>query len=159
MSIWCEKTTFSLNGSEADIHLISDFTEWIRHVHPICTHNVPYFPFQKHTTGTNCEVCEAGWYRPYDVRPDDPEPCLACDCHPDGSDGNVCLPDKDTVSETRYVITIISLPSSSSSTSCVNVFFRFFFPDPGHGAVQLPERIRRRQVQRMRSRLQRVPEL
>jgi len=48
--------------------------------------------------GTNCEVCELGWYRPIDVEPDDPEPCLACECHPDGSDGNVCIPDKETVS-------------------------------------------------------------
>lgn len=54
--------------------------------------------FQKHTMGTNCEVCELGWYRPIDVAPDDPEPCLACECHPEGSDGNVCIPDKDTVS-------------------------------------------------------------
>jgi len=48
--------------------------------------------------GTNCEVCELGWYRPIDVQPDDPEPCLSCECHPDGSDGNVCIPDKETVS-------------------------------------------------------------
>ncbi|XP_025195973.1 laminin subunit alpha-1 [Melanaphis sacchari] len=50
----------------------------------------------KHTMGTNCEVCEIGWYRPINVEPDDPVPCLSCECHPDGSDGNVCIPDKET---------------------------------------------------------------
>lgn len=59
--------------------------------------NTPYFVLQKHTTGTNCEICEVGWYRPVDVKPDDPEPCFPCNCHPNGSDGNVCFPDKDTV--------------------------------------------------------------
>lgn len=49
-----------------------------------------------HTMGTNCELCEMGWYRPIDVKPDAPEPCVACDCHPDGSDGNMCIPDRDT---------------------------------------------------------------
>lgn len=47
--------------------------------------------------GTNCELCEIGWYRPINVKPDDPEPCISCDCHPNGSDGNLCIPDRETV--------------------------------------------------------------
>ncbi|XP_050425592.1 laminin subunit alpha-1 isoform X2 [Adelges cooleyi] len=49
----------------------------------------------KHTTGINCERCETGWYRPLDIEPDDPEPCLPCECHPEGSDGT-CVSSKDT---------------------------------------------------------------
>ncbi|XP_054282487.1 laminin subunit alpha-1 [Macrosteles quadrilineatus] len=41
----------------------------------------------KHTTGVNCEQCEAGWYRPLGVRPDAAEPCLPCNCHRQGSSG------------------------------------------------------------------------
>ncbi|VVC37186.1 Hypothetical protein CINCED_3A012310 [Cinara cedri] len=50
----------------------------------------------KHTTGTNCEMCEIGWYRPINVEPDDPEPCIPCNCYPEGSDGSLCIPDKET---------------------------------------------------------------
>lgn len=48
--------------------------------------------------GTNCELCDIGWYRPINRQPNDPEPCLPCDCHPDGSDDNMCFSDKETVS-------------------------------------------------------------
>ncbi|XP_014204068.2 laminin subunit alpha-1 [Copidosoma floridanum] len=45
-----------------------------------------------HTTGINCETCEAGYYRPDGVLASDPEPCVPCKCHPRGSTG-FCIPD------------------------------------------------------------------
>jgi len=40
---------------------------------------------QHNTTGQHCDQCLPQFYRPADRRVDDPEPCLPCNCNPDGS--------------------------------------------------------------------------
>ncbi|ODM90707.1 Laminin subunit alpha-1 [Orchesella cincta] len=50
-----------------------------------CKHN---------TTGINCEKCVDGYYRPKGVYVDDPNPCVKCDCDPDGSTGT-CVGSED----------------------------------------------------------------
>ena len=47
-----------------------------------CTH---------HTTGVNCERCLPGYYRPMDLLPNHPEPCLPCNCTSPGAVGE-CSP-------------------------------------------------------------------
>lgn len=41
------------------------------------------------TTGINCEKCIANYYRPHDVLPNAQDPCVPCECNPNGSVG-VC---------------------------------------------------------------------
>ncbi|XP_049762590.1 laminin subunit alpha-1 [Schistocerca cancellata] len=46
-----------------------------------------------HTTGNNCEQCVDGWYRPSGVSPDNPNPCVPCDCNSSGATGNCAKDD------------------------------------------------------------------
>lgn len=105
--------------------------------------------------GTNCELCEMGWYRPTGVKPDAAEPCVACDCHPDGSDGNMCFSDKDTVSSfffgggrVRSIFHAVSINREP-----------FLFLRTERRTLQLSQRVRRRQMRRMRTRVQRISRL
>ncbi|XP_050482872.1 laminin subunit alpha-1 isoform X2 [Bombus huntii] len=50
----------------------------------------------EHTAGINCEKCQVNYYRPNGVAPDDPEPCVPCDCNVHGSTG-YCTPDDSYV--------------------------------------------------------------
>ncbi|CAH8640896.1 unnamed protein product [Dicrocoelium dendriticum] len=45
------------------------------------------------TTGINCESCKPGFYRPTNVRPDSPFPCVKCDCETFGSTGECVATD------------------------------------------------------------------
>ncbi|XP_036374630.1 laminin subunit alpha-1-like, partial [Megalops cyprinoides] len=47
----------------------------------------------QHTTGVNCETCEAGFYRPLEVSPSAEHPCVECACHPRGSLSPNCVKD------------------------------------------------------------------
>lgn len=51
---------------------------------------------QSHTTGTNCEQCIRGYYRPKGVSPGDKTPCLKCECDPLGSTGR-CSVEEEAV--------------------------------------------------------------
>ncbi|CAD5209051.1 unnamed protein product [Bursaphelenchus xylophilus] len=49
----------------------------------------------KHNTeGINCERCKKEFYRPANVSHYQPDSCRPCDCDPDGSEHNECVPDQ-----------------------------------------------------------------
>ncbi|KAM4718072.1 laminin subunit alpha-1 isoform 2-T2 [Anableps anableps] len=48
---------------------------------------------QQNTTGTNCETCRDGYYRPAEVSPYSDFPCVECSCDLRGSKSSVCRRD------------------------------------------------------------------
>ncbi|XP_050306912.1 laminin subunit alpha-1 [Anthonomus grandis grandis] len=43
------------------------------------------------TTGINCDKCISGYFRPFGVLPQDPNPCVKCDCSPFGTTEQICV--------------------------------------------------------------------
>uniref|UniRef100_A0A8C0ERI5 Laminin subunit alpha-1 n=1 Tax=Bubo bubo TaxID=30461 RepID=A0A8C0ERI5_BUBBB len=50
----------------------------------------------QHTTGINCEMCAAGYFRPHKVSPYEDHPCYPCGCDPFGSLSSDCVKDERT---------------------------------------------------------------
>uniref|UniRef100_A0A8C0ER55 Laminin subunit alpha-1 n=1 Tax=Bubo bubo TaxID=30461 RepID=A0A8C0ER55_BUBBB len=48
----------------------------------------------QHTTGINCEMCAAGYFRPHKVSPYEDHPCYPCGCDPFGSLSSDCVKDE-----------------------------------------------------------------
>uniref|UniRef100_A0A663M6Q6 Laminin subunit alpha-1 n=1 Tax=Athene cunicularia TaxID=194338 RepID=A0A663M6Q6_ATHCN len=48
----------------------------------------------QHTTGINCEMCAAGYFRPHKVSPYEDHPCYPCGCDPFGAVSSDCVKDE-----------------------------------------------------------------
>ncbi|XP_055362118.1 laminin subunit alpha-2 isoform X4 [Betta splendens] len=56
---------------------------------------------RENTAGINCESCVAGHYRPTEVSAEEENPCVPCECDPQGSISQSCVADSSQATSTQ----------------------------------------------------------